>query len=84
MSSGRRNRAGAAGPGLARAALVHPHRDVPLSPAYDELDVDAVGEDGVDLPQEFVNMILTQRSFQINSRVITVADQMYSIAANLK
>ncbi|HEY3304601.1 MAG TPA: flagellar hook protein FlgE [Candidatus Binatia bacterium] len=38
----------------------------------------------VDLPQEFVNMILTQRSFQINSRVITVADQMYSIAANLK
>jgi flagellar hook protein FlgE len=38
----------------------------------------------VDLPQEFVNMILTQRSFQINSRVITVADRMYEVAANLK
>jgi flagellar hook protein FlgE len=38
----------------------------------------------VDLPQEFVNMILTQRSFQINSRVISVADRMYEVAANLK
>jgi len=38
----------------------------------------------VDLPQEFVSMILTQRSFQINSRVITVADRMYEVAANLK
>jgi flagellar hook protein FlgE len=38
----------------------------------------------VDLPREFVNMILTQRSFQVNSRVITVADRMYEVAANLK
>ncbi|HEY2988410.1 MAG TPA: flagellar hook protein FlgE [Candidatus Binatia bacterium] len=38
----------------------------------------------VDLPQEFVNMILTQRAFQINSRIITVADQMYTVAAGLK
>jgi flagellar hook protein FlgE len=38
----------------------------------------------VDLAQEFVNMILTQRSFQINSRVITVADEMYTVAASLK
>ena len=37
--------AGAAGPGLPRAALVHAHRDVPLAPADDELDVDAVGVD---------------------------------------
>ena len=37
--------AGAAGAGLARAALVHAHRDVPLAAAYDELDVDAVGVD---------------------------------------
>ena len=35
--------AGAAGPGLAGAALVHPHRDVLLAAAHDELDVDAVG-----------------------------------------
>ena len=34
--------AGAAGPGLARAALVHPHRDVALALADHELDVDAL------------------------------------------
>ena len=38
-----RARAGAAGPGLARAPLVDAHGDVPLAAAYDELDVDAVG-----------------------------------------
>ena len=44
----------------------------------------ALEQSNVDLAQEFVNMILTQRGFQMNSRVITVADQMYSIAAGLK
>src|SRR4029077_2372 len=39
----RRARAGAARPGLARAALVDPHRDVIDPAAYDELDVDALG-----------------------------------------
>ena len=37
----------------------------------------------VDLAQEFVSLIVSQRAFQVNSRVITTADQMYSIAANL-
>jgi flagellar hook protein FlgE len=44
----------------------------------------ALEQSNVDLAQEFVSMILTQRGFQMNSRVITVADQMYSIAAGLK
>jgi flagellar hook protein FlgE len=38
----------------------------------------------VDLAQEFVSLISSQRAFQMNSRVITTADQMYTVAANLK
>lgn len=38
----------------------------------------------VDLAQEFVSLITSQRGFQMSSRVITVADQMYAEAANLK
>ena len=38
----------------------------------------------VDLAREFVSLLSLQRAFQVNSRVITTADQMYSIAAELK
>jgi flagellar hook protein FlgE len=38
----------------------------------------------VDLAQEFVTMLASQRAFQMNSRVITTAEQMYSVAAELK
>jgi flagellar hook protein FlgE len=38
----------------------------------------------VDLATEFVTMLASQRAFQMNSRVITTADQMYSVAAELK
>jgi len=38
----------------------------------------------VDLAREMVTLITSQRGFQINSRVITVADQMYAAAAQLK
>jgi flagellar hook protein FlgE len=44
----------------------------------------ALEASNVDLAQEFVNMILAQRSFQLNSRIITVADQMYTVASGLK
>lgn len=37
----------------------------------------------VDMAQEFVMLISSQRAFQVNSRVITTADQMYSVATNL-
>lgn len=37
----------------------------------------------VDLAQEFVSLIVSQRAFQVNSRVITTADQMYTVASNL-
>jgi flagellar hook protein FlgE len=38
----------------------------------------------VDLAREFVSLINSQRDFQMNSRVITVADEVYMEAANLK
>lgn len=38
----------------------------------------------VDITQEFVNLISSQRGFQANSRMITVADQMYEEVVNLK
>jgi flagellar hook protein FlgE len=38
----------------------------------------------VDLATEFVTMLMSQRAFQLNSQVITTADEMYSVAAELK
>ena len=38
----------------------------------------------VDLAAEFVTMLASQRAFQMNSRVITTAQEMYSVAAELK
>lgn len=62
-------------------------------------DFDGVGEDislsgsfavgalemsNVDLANEFVNMITTQRGFQANSRIITTSDSMLEEIVNLK
>jgi flagellar hook protein FlgE len=41
-------------------------------------------ESNVDLAQEFVNMIMTQRGFQANSRSITTTDSMIEEVVNLK
>ena len=38
----------------------------------------------VDLSQEFVDMIITQRGFQANSRIITTSDEMLQELVNLK
>jgi len=38
----------------------------------------------VDLAQEFTNMIVTQRGFQANARIITTSDEMLSDLVNLK
>ncbi|MBQ9382732.1 MAG: flagellar hook-basal body protein, partial [Ruminiclostridium sp.] len=38
----------------------------------------------VDLAQEFSDMIITQRGYQANSRVITVSDTMLEELVNLK
>jgi flagellar hook protein FlgE len=41
-------------------------------------------ESNVDLASQFVNMILTQRGFQANSRSVTTTDQMMEEVINLK
>ena len=38
----------------------------------------------VDLAQQFTNMIVAQRGFQANSRVITTSDQLLEELVNLK
>lgn len=38
----------------------------------------------VDLSQEFTEMIVTQRGFQANSRIITVSDTLIEELVNLK
>ena len=38
----------------------------------------------VDLSAEFTDMIITQRGFQANSRIITVSDEMLQELTNLK
>ncbi len=38
----------------------------------------------VDLAQEFTNMIIAERGFQANSRIISSADQMLQELVNIK
>ncbi|RLB97119.1 MAG: flagellar biosynthesis protein FlgE, partial [Deltaproteobacteria bacterium] len=44
----------------------------------------ALEQSNVDIANEFVRMITTQRGFQANSKIITVTDQMLSELINLK
>ena len=44
----------------------------------------ALEQSNVDIASEFVKMIITQRGFQANSKVITVTDQMLAELINLK
>lgn len=48
------------------------------------IEVGTLELSNVDLGQEFADMIVTQRSFQAGSRVITVADTMLEEVINLK
>jgi flagellar hook protein FlgE len=49
-----------------------------------QLVVGAVEMSNVDLAQEFTNLVLAQRGFQANSRVITSSDEMLQEIVNLK
>jgi flagellar hook protein FlgE len=44
----------------------------------------ALESSNVDISQEFTNMIIAQRGFQANARVITTADQMLNELVNLR
>jgi len=53
-------------------------------PELGRLFTNALEQSNVDMGQEFVNMIATQRSFQANSKIITTVDDMLNELINLK
>ncbi|HEX7238950.1 MAG TPA: flagellar hook protein FlgE [Longimicrobiaceae bacterium] len=56
----------------------------PLEGSQSFLTSGALEMSNVDLAQEFTNMIVSQRGFQANGRVITNSDQMLEEVVNLK
>jgi flagellar hook protein FlgE len=56
----------------------------PLAGSQSTITSGALEMSNVDLAQEFTSMIVTQRGFQANSRVITSSDEMLQELVNLK
>lgn len=54
------------------------------SGGFGEVAPSSLEMSNVDLSQEFTNMIVTQRGFQANSRIITSSDEMLQELVNLK
>jgi len=44
----------------------------------------ALEQSNVDMAAEFVNLIVAQRAYQANAKVITTTDEMYQDSINLK
>ena len=61
-----------------------PKVGMPQTAARGSIYASSLEESNVDLAAEFVNMIMTQRGFQANSRSITTTDTMYEEVINLK
>jgi flagellar hook protein FlgE len=61
-----------------------PLQGVPQSGRLGSISPSAIEMSNVDLAQEFVKMITTQRAFQANSRVITASDEILSELINIK
>lgn len=57
---------------------------IPTTDGAGEVVSNALEMSNVDLAQEFSDMIITQRGYQANSRVITVSDTMLEELVNLK
>ncbi|MGD8963646.1 MAG: flagellar hook protein FlgE [Desulfobacterales bacterium] len=57
---------------------------VPQSGRLGSISPSSIEMSNVDLAQEFVKMITTQRAFQANSRVITASDEILSELINIK
>jgi len=51
---------------------------------YGKINAYNIENSNVDMANEMVNMIVTQRGFQSNSKVVTTADQMLQKAMELK
>lgn len=57
---------------------------VPQSGRLGSISSNAIEMSNVDLAQEFVKMITTQRAFQANSKVITASDEILAELINIK
>lgn len=56
----------------------------PNDPSFGKLSGSTLEMSNVDLAEEFVNMIVTQRGLQANSRIITTSDSILEELVNLK
>jgi flagellar hook protein FlgE len=56
----------------------------PSSGGRGKISSNSLEQSTVDLAQEFVNMITSQRGFQANSRTITTTDELLQELINLK
>lgn len=61
-----------------------PQVGVPMSGGRGQILGKALEMSNVDLAQEFTNLIIAQRGFQANSRVITTSDQMLQDLVDIK
>lgn len=61
-----------------------PNYDFPGSNGVATLSPSSLEMSNVDLAKEFTDMIVTQRGFQANSRIITTSDQLLEELVNLK
>jgi flagellar hook protein FlgE len=61
-----------------------PYTNSPGQASLGRLNPNALEQSNVDLATEFVKMIMTQRGYQANSRVITTTDEMLSELMNIK
>ena len=57
---------------------------IPGSENFGTLKEYVLEQSNVDYAREFTNMIITQRGFQVNSKVVTTSDQMLQKALELK
>jgi flagellar hook-basal body protein len=60
------------------------HIGAPMSQGLGKITPSSLEMSNVDLSEEFTDMIVTQRGFQANSRIITTSDEMLQELVNLK
>jgi flagellar hook protein FlgE len=61
-----------------------PITGTPGSNGTGNISANSLEQSNVDIANEFVKMITTQRGFQANSKIITVTDQMLADLINIK
>jgi len=61
-----------------------PLAGAPTNNGLGRLVAGSIEQSNVDLGKEFVDMIITQRAFEANSKAITTSDEMLQVLVNLK